>query len=116
MPAQYGQTAQQPKQLFASEGRYAIAGSENPTISLAPPTQIDPICSICGKDMTETSDFFVENGKVYCPKCYANKRWKEVKDKKQWLQSIKAWRKIAKDEEFNRAKTHTPDDAESEVS
>jgi hypothetical protein len=108
-----GATAQT---TFRLGGRYAIAGSENPTISLTPPTQIDPICSICGKDLTETGDFFVENDKVYCPKCYANKRWKEVKDKKQWLQSIKAWRKIAKDEEFNRAKTHTPDDAEKEVS
>jgi len=105
-----------PQTVFRLGGRYAIAGSENPTISLASPLRVDPICSVCGKDLTETGDFFVENDKVYCPKCYANKRWKEVKDKKQWLQSLKAWRKIAKDEELNKAKTHTPDDAESEVS
>jgi hypothetical protein len=107
-----GPTAQT---VFRFGGRYAMAGSENPTVSLAPPAQIDPICSVCGKDLTETSDFFVEDGKVYCPKCYANKRWKEVPDKKQWIKSLKAWRKIAKDEEFNRTKQHTPDNAENEV-
>jgi hypothetical protein len=105
-----------PQSAFRFGGRYAVAGSENPTVSLAPPTQITPICSICGKDMTETSDFFVENGKVYCPKCYANKRWKEVPSKSEWKKSLKAWRKNAQSEEFNRAKQHTPDDAEDEVS
>lgn len=105
-----------PQTSFNLGVRFMFAGSENPPISLAKPEQIEPICSVCGKDMTETGDFFVESGKVYCPKCYANKRWKEVKDKKQWLQGLKAWRKIAKDEEFNRAKLHTPDDAEGEVS
>jgi len=101
---------------FRFGGRYAMSGSENPTVSLAPPTQIEPICSICGKDLTDTSDFFVEDGKVYCPKCYANKRWKEVKNKGEWIKSIKAWRKIAKDQELERAKYHTPDNAENEVS
>jgi len=108
-----GATAQT---AFRLGGRYMIAGSENPPVSPAPPLRVDPICSVCGRDMTETSDFFVEGNKVYCPKCYANKRWREVKSKAEWLRSLKAWRKIAKDEELNRAKQHTPDDAESEVS
>ena len=108
-----GATAQS---AFRLGGRYMFAGSENPPVSLAPPLKVDPICSVCGKDLTETGDFFVEGGKVFCAKCYANKRWKEVKSKAEWLRSLKAWRKIAKDEELNRAKQHTPDDAESEVS
>ena len=102
--------------VFRFGGRYMFAGSENPPLSLASPLRVDPICSVCGRDMTETSDFFVEGSKVFCAKCYANKRWREVKSKAEWLRSLKAWRKTAKDEELNREKQHTPDDAESEVS
>ena len=105
-----------PQTVFRLGGRYAIAGSENPTISLASPLRVDPICSVCGKDLTETGDFFVENDKVYCPKCYANKRWKEVKNKTQWISSLKGWHKIAKEQEKERAKYHTPDKIEHEVS
>jgi hypothetical protein len=107
-----GNTAQT---VFRLGGRYMIAGSENPPLSLAP-LRIDPVCSACGRDMTETGDFFVEDGKVYCPKCYANKRWKEVRDKREWVRSLKAWRRIAQGDEQTRAKDHTPDDAEDEVS
>jgi hypothetical protein len=105
-----------PQTVFRLGGRYAIAGSENPPISLASPSRIDPICSVCGKDLTETGDFFVENDKVYCPKCYANKRWKEVENKTQWINSLKGWHKIAKEQEKERAKYHTPDKIEHEVS
>jgi len=102
--------------VFRLGGRYMIAGSELPALSLAPPLSIEAICSVCGKDMTQTGDFFVENGKVYCPKCYSNKRWREVKNKAEWKRSLKAWRKITQGDELKRAKEHTPDDAEREVS
>lgn len=104
-----------PQTSFNLGVRFMFAGSENPPISLAKPEQIEPICSVCGKDMTETGDFFVESGKVYCPKCYANKRWKEVKDKTLWIKSLKGWHKIAKEQELERAKYHTPDNIIHEV-
>jgi uncharacterized Zn finger protein (UPF0148 family) len=64
--------------------------------------------------MTETSDFFAESGKVYCPKCYANKRWKELdaKAQKAWQKALKAWLKNARDEELKHARDHAPDGAE----
>jgi hypothetical protein len=99
-----GATAQT---AFRLGGRYIIAGSENPPLSLAPSQCVEAVCSQCGKDMTETGDFFVEGGKVYCPKCYANKRWKEVADKREWVRSLKAWLKTAG--EPARAKDHAPD-------
>jgi len=106
-----GPTAQT---AFRLGGRYMIAGSENPPISLTPTPTPDPICSACGRDMTETSDFFAEGGKVFCPKCYANKRWKELdaKARAAWQKALKAWLKRAQDEELNRAKAHAPDGAE----
>jgi len=108
-----GATAQT---AFRLGGRYMISGSENPPLSYAPPLYIEAVCTICGRDMTETGDFFVENGEVYCPKCYANKRWKEMRGRREWVRSLKAWRKIAQGDELARAKDHTPDDAEGEVS
>jgi hypothetical protein len=104
-----------PQTTFNLGVRYMFAGSENPPISLAKPEQIEPICSVCGKDMSEIGDFFVESGKVYCPKCYANKRWKEVKDKTLWIKSLKGWHKNAKEQELERAKYHTPDNIKHEV-
>jgi hypothetical protein len=107
-----GATAQT---AFRFGGRYMIAGSENPPFSPAPKPTPDPICSVCGRDMTETSDFFVENDKVYCPKCYANKRWKELDAKAQaaWQKALRAWLKNAREQEFDRAKDHAPDAAEA---
>jgi len=106
-----GPTAQT---AFRLGGRYMIAGSENPPVSPALQPTPDPICSACGRDMTETSDFFAEGGKVFCPKCYANKRWKELdaKARAAWQKALKAWLKRAQDEELNRAKAHAPDGAE----
>jgi hypothetical protein len=106
-----GATAQS---AFRLGGRYMIAGSENPPISPAPQPTPDPICSVCGRDMTDTSDFFAENGKAYCPKCYANKRWKELdaKARAAWQKALRAWLKNARGEELNRAKVHAPDAAE----
>jgi hypothetical protein len=57
--------------------------------------------------MTETGDFFVEDNKVYCPKCYANKRWREVRDRAEWVRSLKAWLKTAGEQA--RARDHAPD-------
>jgi len=99
-----GATAQT---VFRLGGRYMIAGSENPPLSLAPPVHIEAVCSLCGRDMTETGDFFVEGGKVYCPKCYANKRWREVPDRREWVRSLKAWLKAAG--ERTRVEDHAPD-------
>jgi hypothetical protein len=100
-----GATAQS---AFRFGGRYMFAGSENPPVSPAPKPAPDPICSVCGRDMTDTSDFFVENNAVYCPKCYANKRWKEVADKREWQKALKAWLKTAG--ESARVKDHAPDE------
>jgi len=107
-----GATAQT---VFRFGGRYMIAGSENPPVSPALQPTPDPICNVCGRDMTETSDFFAENKAVYCPKCYANKRWKELdaKARAAWQKALKAWLKRAQDEELNRAKAHAPDGAEA---
>jgi len=104
-----GATAQT---AFRLGGRYMIAGSENPPLSLAPPQHIEAVCSACGRDMTETGDFFVEGGKAYCPKCYANKRWKELdaKARAEWIRSLKAWLKVAREQEAERAKNHAPDE------
>ena len=101
--------------VFRLGGRYMISGSENPPLSRAPPLSIDPVCSVCNRDMSDTSDFFMENGKVYCPKCYAKKRWKEVKEKAPWLKSLRAWLKVAKEEERGRAMLHIPDEAKPRV-
>jgi hypothetical protein len=103
-----GATAQT---AFRFGGRYMIAGSENPPVSPAPKPTPDPICTTCGKDMTETGDFFVENDAVYCPKCYANKRWHEIdaKARAEWQKALKAWLKRAQSEELKRAKEHAPD-------
>jgi hypothetical protein len=106
-----GSTAQT---VFRFGGRYMMAGSENPTLSLAQPLEITPVCSVCGRDLTDTSDFFVEGNKVYCAKCYANKRWKEVKDKTEWIKSMKAWLKSAGDNDKARVKEHIPDGAKDE--
>jgi hypothetical protein len=106
-----GSTAQT---AFRLGGRYMIAGSENPPVSLTAKPTPDPICALCGKDMTETSDFFVENGTVYCPKCYANKRWKEIDAEAQaaWQRALRAWLKRTRSEELKRVKDHTPDETE----
>jgi len=101
--------------VFRLGGRYMISGSENPPLSRAPPLSIDPVCSVCNRDMSDTSDFFMENGKVYCPKCYGEKRWKEVKEKAAWLKSLRAWLKVAKGEERGRAMLHIPDEAKPRV-
>ena len=104
-----GSTAQT---AFRFGGRYMFAGSELPTVSPAPQPQPEPICSQCGIDMTDTSDFFVENGKAYCPKCYANKRWKELKEKEKlaWEMTLRAWLKHATVNEKARARMHAPDE------
>jgi len=94
---------------FRLGGRYMISGSENPPLSLAPPAHIEAVCSACGRDMSETGDFFVEDNKVHCPKCYANKRWKEVRDRAEWVRSLKAWMKTAREGESARVKDHAPD-------
>ncbi|MCC6049691.1 MAG: hypothetical protein LM580_03235 [Thermofilum sp.] len=103
-----GDTAQS---AFRLGGRYMIAGSENPPLSYAPPLRIEAVCCLCGRDMTETGDFFVENNAVYCPKCYANKRWKELdaKARAEWVRALRAWLKNARETESERAKAHAPD-------
>jgi hypothetical protein len=101
-----GSTAQT---AFRLGGRYMISGSENPPLSYAPPLYIEAVCVACGRDMTETGDFFVEDNKVYCPKCYANKRWREVRDRGEWVRSLRAWLKTAGEGERARAKDHAPD-------
>ncbi|MEM1929898.1 MAG: hypothetical protein QXH81_08030, partial [Thermofilaceae archaeon] len=50
---------------------------------------------------------------IYCPKCYAGKRWQEVADKSAWLRSLKAWAKTAEDKA--RVKLHVPEAIEAEV-
>ena len=104
-----GPTAQS---TFRLGGRYMIAGSELPVFSPAPAPQPEPVCVICGFDMTETSDFFYENGIVYCPKCYANKRWKELKEKERatWEKALRGWLKHAAEHERTRVRTHAPDE------
>jgi hypothetical protein len=99
---------------FRLGGRYMIAGSENPPISLELRPPPEPICTNCGRDMTETSDFFVEDGKVFCPKCYANKRWRELspRERATWVKTLKAWLKHAREEELERTRQHAPDQAE----
>ncbi|MEM3942805.1 MAG: hypothetical protein QXJ59_01860 [Thermofilaceae archaeon] len=111
-----GATAQT---AFRFGGRYMIAGSENPPLSPVVDYPEEAVCSVCGTDRTEAGDFFAEKDPetdrwiVYCPKCYANKRWKEVTDTKPWLRGLKAWAKTA--EEKDRIKAHTPDAVETEV-
>ncbi|MEM1929030.1 MAG: hypothetical protein QXH81_03585, partial [Thermofilaceae archaeon] len=93
-----GATAQT---VFRFGGRYMIAGSENPPLSPVVDYPEVAVCSACGTDRTETGDFFADRdaktGKwiIYCPKCYAGKRWQEVADKSAWLRSLKAWAKTA---------------------
>ncbi|MEM4455437.1 MAG: hypothetical protein QXT28_12035, partial [Thermofilaceae archaeon] len=111
-----GSTAQT---VFRFCGRYMISGSENPPLSPVVDYPEVAVCSVCGADRTETGDFFAERdprtGKwtVYCPKCYANKRWKEVADKTMWLRSLKAWIKEEKDKA--RVKLHAPEQVEKEL-
>jgi len=104
-----GPTAQT---TFRLGGRYMIAGSELPVFSPAPAPQPEPVCAICGLDMAETSDFFYENGIVYCPKCYAQKRWRELKEKERraWEKSLRAWLRHATEHEQTRARMHAPDE------
>ena len=104
-----GPTAQT---TFRLGGRYMIAGSELPVFSPAPAPQPEPVCAICRLDMTETSDFFYENGIVYCPKCYAQKRWRELKEKERraWEKSLRAWLRHATEHEQTRARMHAPDE------
>ncbi|MEM1820412.1 MAG: hypothetical protein QXU64_02340, partial [Thermofilaceae archaeon] len=71
-----GATAQT---VFRFGGRYMIAGSENPPLSPVVDYPEVAVCSVCSADRTETGDFFAERAGVwvvYCPKCYANKRWR----------------------------------------
>ena len=100
-----GPTAQT---VFRFGGRYMIAGSELPVFSPPPQPQPEPICMMCGLDMTETSDFFYENGIIYCPKCYANKRWKELKEneRRAWEKALRAWLR----HERTHACAHAPDE------
>ena len=109
-----GATAQT---VFRFGGRYILAGSENPTISIKTIADPEPICKICGKDMTETSDFFNQNGIVYCPKCYANKRIKElpVKAKNEWIKQLKIQVKHTDKEQLDRVKLHIPDEVLKEI-
>ena len=62
-------------------------------------------CSICNKEITLDEGFFEEMGKVYCEKCYADKRWSEVDEKTRmkWREQIRniwlKWINEAMDEE-----------------
>jgi hypothetical protein len=52
-------------------------------------------CSNCGNEInTLEFGYFVEDNLVYCEKCYADKRLKELQTKpeaiKRWLESFKA--------------------------
>ena len=111
-----GATAQT---AFRFGGRYMIAGSENPPLSPVVDYPETAVCSVCNADLTEAGDFFAEKDPetgrwiVYCSKCYANKRWKEITDTKPWLRGLKAWAKAAEDKA--RVKAHTPDAVETEV-
>ncbi|MEM1523076.1 MAG: hypothetical protein QXU69_08615 [Thermofilaceae archaeon] len=111
-----GATAQT---AFRFGGRYMIAGSENPPLSPVIGYSVIAVCSVCGADRTETGDFFAERDRetgkwvVYCPKCYANKRWREVENKTEWLRSLRAWARSAG--ERGRVKMHAPDEVEAEV-
>jgi len=109
-----GATAQT---AFRFGGRYFMAGSENPTVSIKTTSDPEPICKLCNKDMTETSDFFFDANIVYCPKCYANKRFKElpVKARNELVKQLKIWVKRSSKEELDRVKLHIPDDALKEI-
>lgn len=46
-------------------------------------------CKKCKLDINphdKECGYFQENNKIYCEKCYANKRFKEVEDKSKWLE------------------------------
>ncbi|MEM1631882.1 MAG: hypothetical protein QXX83_07100 [Thermofilum sp.] len=104
---------------FRFGGRYMIAGSENPPFSPVVDYPEVAVCSVCGADRTETGDFFAERDPgtgtwvVFCPKCYANKRWREVEEKGVWIRSLRAWWRSGADKA--RVKMHTPDEVEGEV-
>ncbi|MEM1523657.1 MAG: hypothetical protein QXU69_11530, partial [Thermofilaceae archaeon] len=104
---------------FRFGGRYMIAGSENPPLSPVVDYPEVAVCSVCGADRTETGDFFAERDPgtgtwvVYCSKCYANKRWREVEEKGVWIRSLRAWWRSGADKA--RVKMHTPDEVEGEV-
>ena len=102
-----GSTAQT---VFRLGGRYMVSGSENPPLSpvVCQPDALE--CVVCGADRTGVGDAFAERrGEmwvVYCPKCYAEKRYGEVADKALWMRSWRSW--VARD--WDRARMHAPDE------
>jgi hypothetical protein len=54
-----------------------------------------PTCSNCNQEIdTGQYGYFEEAGKIYCEKCYANKRFDELKLNvpaiRKWLENVKA--------------------------
>jgi len=65
-------------------------------------------CDVCGREIGLDEGYFVEAGKTYCEKCYADKRWDEVdaETRRKWRENIRntwvRWIKEAPDEEERR--------------
>ena len=50
-------------------------------------------CAVCGKEIDVFEEgYFEEGGLIYCEKCYADKRWREVDEetKRKWRENIEA--------------------------
>lgn len=49
-------------------------------------------CIVCKFNIDYNDKFcghIIENTKVYCEKCYANKRYKEISNKIEWITNVK---------------------------
>ena len=54
-------------------------------------------CKVCGKEIEDGKEpYFISGGYVYCEKCYANKRWSELKAENKHIKWYKTMIAIAK--------------------
>jgi len=83
-------------------------------------------CTVCDREINTLEEgYFIEAGTVYCTKCYANERWREVdaETKRKWREQIRILvneaRRIEELEERKRAlvllKKKVPEELEDEV-
>jgi len=46
------------------------------------------ICKFSIDEIDKEMGYFIDNNKIYCEKCYANKRFVEIVDKTKWHESV----------------------------
>jgi len=67
---------------------------------------------VCGTEIKRGEGFFIEEGKNYHEKCYADKRWNEVDDetKRKWREQIRlSWYQWIKEAETKKEKKQRKD-------